>query len=116
MGSGKTCYRQQSSTRLEFAMHPAQLVCVFVFLAGLIAVCLIQEIVRSQVINRLEMGDRVSWRTFREAADWFGQGGLWRLHKEHFPASSLRFWFVASVALMLLAFGFGSVLQAYGVR
>jgi hypothetical protein len=87
-----------------------------VFAAALIASGLIQEVVRSQLVSRLYGGQRISWRDFRTVGDWFGAGGMWKLHQQYYPASRLRFWFAASWAAMFLAFAFGSLLQAYGVR
>lgn len=97
-------------------MHAAQVVCVVVFSSGVIVSCLIQEVVRSQLIGRVFGEQRVGWREFRNIFDWFGEGGMWRLHREYYPASTLRFWFAASVSAMLLAGVLGFVLQAYGVR
>ena len=94
-------------------MHSAQVFCVIVFAAALILSVLIQEVVRAQLVTTLYGGQQISWRDFRTIGDWFGQGGMWRLHQQHYPASRLRFWFAAS---LVLAFIVGSVLQAYGVR
>lgn len=97
-------------------MHPAQLICVLLFATAVVASGLIQEAVRSQLISRLYEGQQISWRDFRYIGDWFGQGGMWRLHQQYYPASKLRFWFAASLAAMFLAFVFGSFLQAHGMR
>jgi hypothetical protein len=97
-------------------MHPAQIFCVVVFAAAVIASGVIQEAVRSQLVSRLYGEQQISWRDFRTIGDWFGQGGMWRLHRQYYPTSRLRFWFAASLSTMVLALTLGSVFQAYGVR
>ena len=97
-------------------MYFAQIVCPAVFLTSLIASGVIQEVVRSQLVSRLHGEQQISWRDFRAIGNWFGQGGMWRLHQQYYPESRLRFWFAASLSAMVFAFALGSVLQSYGGR
>ena len=97
-------------------MHPDQAICVTVFFVALIVSGVIHEAIRSQLVSRLYGLQPISWRDFRTVGDWFGQGGMWSLHREYYPESKLRIWFAASLSAMVLAFALGSVLQAYGVR
>jgi hypothetical protein len=97
-------------------MHPAQLVCVVVFAGAVASSCLIQEVVRSQLVSRLDGNPQVGWRDLRHIGDWFGQGGMWSLHERYYPACRLRLWFVVSLVAMALAAIVGGLLQAYGVR
>lgn len=97
-------------------VHSAQYVCIGLFWVALITVSAIHETVRSQLVSQLGGEQQFSWRDFRSAGDWFGQGGMWMLHKQYYPESRLRFWFAASLSAMVLAAALGAVLQAYGVR
>lgn len=97
-------------------MHLGQVLCFAIFAAAVVASAVIQEVVRAQLVDRLYAGQRISWRDFRNLSDWFGQGGMWSLHRQYFPRSRLRFWFAASFVAMFVGFTLGSVLQAYGVR
>jgi hypothetical protein len=97
-------------------VHAAQLFCVLVFTLAVVSSIAIHEAVRSQLIVQLYEGQRVDWRELRSAFDWFGRGGIWSLHHQHFPASRLRLWFAVSLIAMIVAFAFGVVLQAHGIR
>jgi hypothetical protein len=92
-----------------------QLFCVVIFAVAVLSSCLIQEVVRSQLVSRLYGSQRISWRDFRYIGDWFGEGGMWSLHQRYYPDSRLRFWFAVLTA-MVLAFAFGSLIQARGLR
>lgn len=97
-------------------MHPAQLFCVLVFTFALGFVVVINEAIRSQIVTRIYGGQRVSWREFRSALDWFGRDGKWSLHYRYYPDSRLRLWFAVSLVIMVVAFAFGGFLQAQGIR
>jgi hypothetical protein len=97
-------------------VHNAQIICTTTFFVAFIVSILIQEAIRSELVSRLYADKPVGWREFRTARDWFGQGGMWSLHREYYPESRLRFWFAASLSVMILAIALGSLLQAYGVR
>ena len=85
-------------------------------MATVVAGIVLQELIRSQVIRRLGGKDRFGWRDFRSGTDWFGQGGLWSLHREHYPTSKLRFLLALCLATAVLAFAYGSYLQSRGIR
>ncbi len=97
-------------------VHPAQAICVAIFFMAGIACVLTEELMRSEVVDQLNGVQQISWSDFRSVTDWFGEGGLWRLHQQYYPSSRMRFCFAASWATVLVAFIVGSILQAYGIR